>query len=80
MNTITFIFPHPIDGPTGGYKVVYEYANRLVADVHRVNIVYSGSLFWRKKSLYLKLTNCIRYIQMLLRGYDFRMPKFYQAI
>lgn len=72
MSTITFIFPHPVDGPTGGYKVVYEYANRLVADGHKVNIVYSGSLFWRKKSLYFKLTNCVRYIQMLIKGYGCR--------
>jgi glycosyltransferase involved in cell wall biosynthesis len=72
MSTITFIFPHPLDGPTGGYKVVYEYANRLVADGHKVNIVYSGSLFWRKKSLYFKLTNCVRYIQILLKGYGCR--------
>lgn len=66
---ITFIFPHPVSGPTGGYKVVYEYANRLAAEEHKVNIVYSGSLFWSKKSLYFKLTNCFRYIQMLVKGY-----------
>ena len=72
MSTITFIFPHHSPEPAGGYKVVYEYANRLVADGHRVNIVYSGSLFWRKKSLYFKLTNCVRYIQMLLKGYGCR--------
>ena len=70
--TITFIFPHPVSGPTGGYKVVYEYANRLVAEGHKVNIVYSGSLFWSKKSLYFKLTNCFRYIQMLVNGYGCR--------
>lgn len=72
MSTITFIFPHPVDGPTGGYKVVYEYANRLVADGHKMNIVYSGSLFWKQKSLYFKLTNCARYIQMLIKGYGCR--------
>ena len=72
MSTITFIFPHPVDSPTGGYKVVYEYANRLAADGHKVNIVYSGSLFWKKKSLYFKLTNCVRYLQMLLKGYGCR--------
>lgn len=72
MSTITFIFPHPVNSPTGGYKVVYEYANRLVADGHKVNIVYSGSLFWKKKSLYFKLTNCARYIQMLIKGYGCR--------
>lgn len=69
MSTITFIFPHPVSAPTGGYKVVYEYANRLIADGNKVNIVYSGSLFWSKKSLYFKLTNCFRYIQMLFKGY-----------
>ena len=72
MSTITFIFPHPVAGPTGGYKVVYEYANRLAADGHRVNIVYSGSLFWKKKSLYFKLTNCVRYLQMHIKGYGCR--------
>lgn len=70
MSTISFVFPHPVDGPTGGYKVVYEYANRLVADGHEVNIIYSGSLFWKKKSLYFKITNCIRYIQRLFKGYS----------
>lgn len=69
MSTITFIFPHPVSGPTGGYKVAYEYANRLVGDGHKVNIVYSGSLFWKKKSPYFKLTNCIRYIEQLIKGY-----------
>ena len=69
---ISFIFPHHSPEPAGGYKVVYEYANRLVADGHKVNIVYSGSLFWKKKSLYFKLTNCFRYIQMLMHGYSCR--------
>lgn len=70
--TITFIFPHPAAEPVGGYKVVFEYANRLAADGHKVNIVYSGSLFWSKKPLYFKLTNCFRYIQTLFRGYSSR--------
>ena len=72
MSAITFLFPHPVDAPTGGYKVVYEYANRLVSDGHKVNIVYSGSIFWKKKSLYFKLTNCVRYIQKLIKGYGCR--------
>ena len=72
MQTITFIFPHPADGPAGGYKVVYEYANRLVADGYKVNVVYAGSLFWQKKSLYFKLTNCVRYVERLIKGYSAR--------
>lgn len=70
--TITFLFPHPTAGPTGGYKVVYEYANRLVADGYRVNIVYSGSIYWSRKSFYHKLTNCVRYVQQLFKGYSCR--------
>ena len=69
---ITFLFPGIANRAIGGYKVVYEYANRLVADGHKVNFVYSGSLFWKKKSLYFKLTNCVRYIQMFIKGYGCR--------
>ncbi len=66
--TITFLFPHPVAGPTGGYKVVYEYANRLVADGYKVNIVYSGSIYWSRKTLYRKLTCGVRYLQDLVGG------------
>lgn len=72
MQAITFIFPSPASGPTGGYKVAYEYANRLVADGYRVNIVYAGSIFWAQKTLYYKLTNCVRYVQRLLKGFSCR--------
>lgn len=72
MSRISFIFPHQADEPAGGYKIIYEYANRLVADGHKVNIIYSGSLFWSKKSLYHKLTNCVRYVQRLIKGYSCR--------
>lgn len=40
MQTITFLLPNAADRPVGGYKVVYEYANRLVRDGYQVNIVY----------------------------------------
>lgn len=65
---VCFLFPHPAAGPTGGYKVVYEYANRLVADGYKVNIVYSGSIYWSRKTLYRKLTCCVRYLQKLVSG------------
>ena len=50
MKRVVFLFPRPTAGPTGGYKVVYEYANRLANDGYGVHIVYSVSiqpLFWR---------------------------------
>ena len=72
MKRIVFLFPHPAVGPTGGYKVVYEYANRLAADGYQVGIVYSGSIYWNRKSLFHKITCCIRYIQKYLQGYSCR--------
>lgn len=37
---ITFLLPCEGSVPSGGFKVVYEYANRLVADGYKVNIMY----------------------------------------
>ncbi|MDR2431606.1 MAG: glycosyltransferase family 4 protein [Candidatus Margulisbacteria bacterium] len=42
--TVTFLLPHNGAVPAGGFKVVYEYANRLSADGHDVNIVYPCSI------------------------------------
>ncbi len=72
MSIITFIFPGHAKYPCGGNKVVNEHANRLAADGHEVHIAYAGSLFWAKKSLYFKLTNCYRYIERLIKGYSCR--------
>jgi len=69
---VCFILPHPAKGPTGGYKVVYEYANRLVNDGVDVDVVYSGSIFWQQKPLRFKISNCIRYIQQRINGFSCR--------
>ncbi len=52
--------------------VVYEYANRFVADGYEVHIVYSGSIYWMRKSLRFKLTNCVRYVQTAIKGFSGR--------
>ena len=72
MSRIVFLFPGHGASPCGGLKVIGEYANRLATDGHAVAIVYAGSLFWRRKNLYFKLTNCVRYLQRLLSGYSCR--------
>ena len=41
---ITFLMPGYMWGPSGGYRVVYEYANRLVARGHHVNVVHPRRL------------------------------------
>jgi glycosyltransferase involved in cell wall biosynthesis len=40
MHSITFLFPRTGEIPIGGFKVVYEYANRLAKDGYSVNIIY----------------------------------------
>src|SRR5215211_1336871 len=37
---ITFVLPGPSHGPVGGYKVVYEYANRLSRRGHAVTVAH----------------------------------------
>jgi glycosyltransferase involved in cell wall biosynthesis len=69
LSSITILFPHPVSGPTGGYKVLYEYANRMVKSGYRVSIVYAGSIFWKQKPLRYKLTNVVRYIEHRMKGY-----------
>lgn len=38
--TVTFIMPRTGENPIGGFKVVYEYANRLATNGYKVNIIY----------------------------------------
>lgn len=50
-----FLLPEYNEKPIGGYKVVYEYANRLVRDGNDVTIVYPSFLFFWKSPLRRKL-------------------------
>lgn len=39
--TVAFLLPRTGEEPIGGFKVVYEYANRLAADGYNVRILYA---------------------------------------
>ena len=41
---VTFLMPGYMWGPSGGYRVVYEYANQLVARGHQVAVVHPRHL------------------------------------
>ncbi|MCQ2378326.1 MAG: glycosyltransferase family 4 protein [Victivallaceae bacterium] len=69
---VCFLFPGAGDNICGGLKVVAEYANRFAADGFDVHIAYAGSIFWREKTLFYKLTNVVRYFQHRLRGFSCR--------
>ena len=45
MKSVVFLLPCSASVPVGGFKVVYEYANRLAKDGFLVYIVYAAQLF-----------------------------------
>ena len=52
----------------GGFKVVYEYANRLVNDGISVNIIYPLAVTWQQYSLLYKIKRVIHYFRALLKS------------
>lgn len=59
---IAFVMPNHGATPWGGYRVIYEHANRLSNDGFQVTIIYAGSLFWKRETLYGKLMILLRYL------------------
>jgi glycosyltransferase involved in cell wall biosynthesis len=41
---VTFVLPAYLDSPSGGFKVVYEYASRLQERGHQVSVVHPRSI------------------------------------
>lgn len=66
MKVINFMLTGPNTKPIGGYKVIYEYANRLVADGHEVNVILPASLLWRERNIIYKIGTIIRYFYFLI--------------
>jgi len=55
-------------GPVGGYKVVYEYANRLVRDGYKVYILYPITLNFSKQCFMSKLRLIPRLFAWMISG------------
>lgn|SRR5574344_237007 len=62
MKHILFILPEYYRIPIGGFKVVYEYANRLIEDGYKVSIVYPSFLMFWKSTLKRKLKLIFNYV------------------
>lgn len=60
MGRITFLLPSRGNTPVGGFKVVYEYANRFAADGYVTTLVYPATLPLKRQSV-------CDFIRMLLR-------------
>ena len=58
MRNISFLLFDACTSPGGGYKIIFEHANRLVAQGYIVNIICPASINWSEGSLYYK-AKCI---------------------
>lgn len=58
--SITFVFHQPSLQPVGGFKMVYEYANRLAEDGYDVHIAYA-MLYHKSKNIKERIGRIARY-------------------
>ena len=73
MQKIVFLMPHDGIVSSGGYKVVYEYANRLAKDGFSVSIVYPNTKRSHSVTLKSKLRDFARYVvRYINKGYQSR--------
>lgn len=49
MRHICFLMPSVGFAPSGGFKVVFEYANRFYDDGYKVSIAFAASNLWRNQ-------------------------------
>lgn len=64
MKKVVFLLPGRARTPVGGYKVVFEYANRLVVDGFSVRIIYPAILITSPASFYKLLRGFARFLKI----------------
>lgn len=62
MKRICILFPGLGSVPIGGYKVLYEYANRFALDGYHVTIVHPGATFFSRQPWKKKIRSLCRYV------------------
>lgn len=67
MKSLVFLMPGPGNRPTGGGKVVYEYANRLADDGYQVNIIYPATSYFSTYNVKTKFRALLGFFYHLLR-------------
>lgn len=72
MKTITFVLPNYSRVPIGGYKIVFEYANRLCKDGFKVKIVFLNNHALEE----YKAPKCIKNI--IIKYFTRREPRWLQ--
>ena len=74
--SITFILPSPKKSPVGGYKIVYEYANRLVQRGWNVSIGYYCCNVAEKYPIPNKIKKLL--IKVVSEYRRFKYPKWFK--
>lgn len=75
--TITFILPLHAKRACGGVKVVFEYANMLVADGWKVVVAMSAAVLWRRMSFIGKIRALPYYLYCILEKSN-RYPTWFK--
>jgi glycosyltransferase involved in cell wall biosynthesis len=66
---IVFLLPQEASRPAGGFKIVYEYANRLARRNHSVTVIHIAQLFPRDVRLSFRdRVRFFRYLPFAVRG------------
>jgi glycosyltransferase involved in cell wall biosynthesis len=65
---ISFLLPSCGHSPNGGFKVVFEYANRFATDEYCINIIYPASNFLYDKEIKGKIRGLMRYAYYMVTG------------
>jgi glycosyltransferase involved in cell wall biosynthesis len=75
---IVFLLPQEGSLPAGGFKVVYEYANRLARRNHRVHVLHIAQIFPKNAELNLRdRMRIFHYISLALQG-NWRPDKWFK--
>ncbi|GGO20003.1 glycosyltransferase family 4 protein [Deinococcus humi] len=73
---ITFILPGPSKNPVGGYKIVYEYANRLADAGYSITILHPA-IIDRDINFWQYLRKCLIFVFRLINNSAF--PKWFSV-
>lgn len=71
MKRITFLLPWANNKPVGGYKVIYEYANKFIEDNYEVNLIFPATIFWKQKGVKEKLKGIVRYVYFKIKSNNY---------
>ena len=61
MKNICFVISGISRVPIGGFKIIYEYANRFVLKGHKVTILYTGRLFFARNERFYLLKRFLKF-------------------